>query len=410
MKALDEAKPTVSVHPLRVGYFRNLVIGLTVSQFGDQLFLIGLPWLVLQISGSGRVLGAILMVEAVPRVLLMLMGGVVTDRFKPQRILIFTFISCTILMAIFALLVWRRDISILEICLFSFAFGCLDAFAWPAGASLLPGLVSPEQLPAANSIMQSCALLCGFAGPAAAGLIIRIGGNPLVFAFDAISFLCGIAGIVAIPKAVCPEPQKGSESILRSLGEGIRFVFSDRPLLGLCVLVAGMNICSVGPLRVGITILANSRFDSVSAFGMMFSVLGLGTLLGTLLAGTQLVKLSRGPLLAGGSAGISLGLASVGMPLPIWGVLAVLGLMGFVSGFVNVQLISWIQGRVAPAYMGRVVSVAILASIGTGPLSLAAAGAFGVQHLMAMFLSSAVLLLLVIVVGALSGSFRKIDA
>lgn len=410
MKVFDEAKPAVSVHPLRVSYFRNLIIGLTVSQFGDQLFLIGLPWLVLQISGSGRVLGAILMVEAIPRVLLMLMGGVITDRFKPRRILIFTFASCTILMAVFALLVWRKEILIPEILLFSFAFGCLDAFAWPAGAALLPGLVSPEQLPAANSIMQSCALLCGFAGPAVAGFIIRIGGNPLVFAFDAFSFLCGIAGIVAIPKIMSPEPQKAAENVFRSFGEGIKFVLADRPLLGLCVLVAGMNFCSVGPLRVGIAILANSRFSSASAFGMMFSVLGLGTLLGTVLAGTQLVKLSRGPLLAGGAACISLGLASVGMPLPIWGVLTVLGLMGFVSGFVNVQLISWIQGRVEPAFMGRVLSLAILASIGTGPLSLAAAGVFGVQHLMAMFLSSAVLLLLVTMVGALSGSFNKIDA
>jgi hypothetical protein len=313
-------------------------------------------------------------------------------------------------MAILALLVWRKDISIPEILLFSFAFGCLDAFAWPAGAALLPGLVSPEQLPAANSIMQSCALLCGFAGPATAGLIIRMGGTSLVFALDALSFVCAIAGILTIPRSMTPGPQKGAESALHSLREGIKFVFLDRPLLGLCVLIGGMNFCSVGPLRIGIAIMGHARFNSVSAFGIMFSVLGLGALLGTLLAGTQLVKLSRGPLVAGGAVGISLGLATISMPLPIWGVAAVLGLMGFVSGFVNVQLISWIQGRVEPAFMGRVVSVAILASIGTGPLSLAAAGAFGVQHLMAMFLSSAAMLLLVTIVGALSGSFKKIDA
>jgi hypothetical protein len=395
---------------LRIGYFRNLVIGLTVSQLGDQLFLIALPWLVLQISGSGRVLGTILMVEAIPRVLLMLMGGVVTDRFKPKRILAVSFSACTILMTILAFLTWRKNISVPEILFFSFAFGCMDAFAWPAGAALLPSLVRLEQLPAANSIMQSCALLCGFAGPAAAGFIIRAGGTPLVLALDAFSFVCAIAGILTIPKSMDPGPQRGPEGVLQSLREGIKFVFLDKPLLGLCVLVAGMNFCSAGPLRVGIAIMANMRFTSASAFGLMFSVLGLGTLLGTLLAGTQLVKWSRGPLVAGGAVGISLGLATIGLSLPLWGVATVLGLMGFVSGFVNVQLISWIQGRVEPAYMGRVISLAILASIGTAPLSLAAAGAFGVQHLMVMFLSAAAMLLLVTMVGAFSGSFRKIDA
>ena len=67
-------------HPLFNREFRYLWIGNTVSGCGDQFFLVALPWLILQLTGSGAVLGGIMMVEAIPRAALMLIGGAVTDR------------------------------------------------------------------------------------------------------------------------------------------------------------------------------------------------------------------------------------------------------------------------------------------------------------------------------------------
>jgi len=54
-------------HPLFNREFRYLWIGNTISGCGDQFFLVALPWLILQLTGSGAVLGGIMMVEAIPR-------------------------------------------------------------------------------------------------------------------------------------------------------------------------------------------------------------------------------------------------------------------------------------------------------------------------------------------------------
>ncbi len=79
---LPAPKPAV-VHPFRVRDFRLLWAGASISLFGDQFYLVALPWLVLQITGSGLALGTVLMAAAIPRAVFMLMGGAVTDRVSP---------------------------------------------------------------------------------------------------------------------------------------------------------------------------------------------------------------------------------------------------------------------------------------------------------------------------------------
>src|SRR3954468_6071850 len=92
--------------PLRTRHFRNLWLGSTVSYIGDQFYLVALPWLVLELTGSGLAVGSMLMVAAVPRAVLMLMGGAVTDRSAPRNILLFTTWARTVLVAMVTLLAW----------------------------------------------------------------------------------------------------------------------------------------------------------------------------------------------------------------------------------------------------------------------------------------------------------------
>src|SRR5215831_11089026 len=80
----------VSTHPLKNSRFRRLWIGSAISLFGDQFYLVALPWVVLQITGSAVAMGTILMAASIPRAILMLMGGAVADRLSPRRILLRT--------------------------------------------------------------------------------------------------------------------------------------------------------------------------------------------------------------------------------------------------------------------------------------------------------------------------------
>ncbi len=70
--------------------------------------------------------------------------------------------------------------------------------------------------------------------------------------------------------------------------------------------------------------------------------------------------------------GIGLGLIGAAPTVPV--VLAIVAPMGILIGFVNVQVIAWIQARVADNMRGRVMSLVLLGSVGLAPVSLAATG------------------------------------
>src|SRR5258706_8838423 len=84
------AAPRAQVHPLRDGNFVRWWLGATTSLLGDQFYLVALPWLVLQLSGSGVAMGTVAMCAGIPRAALMLMGGAVSDRISPRKVLMAT--------------------------------------------------------------------------------------------------------------------------------------------------------------------------------------------------------------------------------------------------------------------------------------------------------------------------------
>ncbi|HYX23878.1 MAG TPA: MFS transporter, partial [Thermoanaerobaculia bacterium] len=182
-------------HPLTLPHFRNLWLGSTISLLGDQFYLVALPWLVLKLTGSSLALGTILMTAAIPRAALMLIGGAVTDRFSARRVLITTAAVRTVLVGTVAALIWRDLIQLWQLYVLTFAFGVADAFSFPAGSTLIPTLVQPQQLQPANALFQSSTVLTQLAGPAPAGLLIKSWGIASALFFDALSFLAVIAAL-----------------------------------------------------------------------------------------------------------------------------------------------------------------------------------------------------------------------
>src|SRR5579863_6648359 len=146
-------------HPLRNPNYRLWLIGNTTSLVGDQFYLVALPWLVLQQTGSAVAMGAIMMTGAIPRAVLMLMGGALSDRVSARKIMMTTAAARTISVTGIGLLVWLGVLKTWELYVLVFAFGVADAFAAPAQSAYMPSLVRREQLVAASSVSQSTAQL-----------------------------------------------------------------------------------------------------------------------------------------------------------------------------------------------------------------------------------------------------------
>ena len=405
----ESAAPPAAVHPLRSRHFLLWLIGASTSLFGDQFYIVALPWVVLQLTGSAVAMGTVAMCAGLPRAALMLLGGAVTDRVSARRILIATASARAVLVAAIGLLLWLHALQLWHVYLLATSFGIADAFAMPSAGPLLRSLVPPDQLPAANSVWQSSALLAGIAGPAPAGVITKALGAAWAFFLDAFSFLFVIAALWLVPD---PPPPPSTTQVRPSVGNSIRggltYVGKDVPLRSLLLLAAALNFCLSGPLSVGLAYMAKNRFSSPTAFGGWISSVAVGTLIGILLAGTYKSR-RRGLLLVGTGAILGVATACMGLLTGFWSVALLLLVMGCFSGFINVQIQAWLQQRVERSFLGRVSSVAMLSSFGLMPVSMAVAGVAVEWSVPWTFAIGGAAVTLVAGFGALQREVRKIE-
>ena len=397
---------TAVEHPLRNPNYRLWLIGGTISLLGDQFYLVALPWLVLQQTGSAVVMGAIMMAGAIPRALLMLMGGAVSDRMSARKIMIATAMARTICVTVIAVLVWLRVLRTWELYALAVAFGVADAFAVPAQTAYMPSLLKREQLVAARSVSQSTAQMTTIVGPVPAGFMIKTLGVAWAFFADAISFLFIIGALWKLPDPA--KSQTARKAMLHSIVEGIAYVGKDVPLRSLMLLVTILNFCIAGPVSIGLAYLSKTRFGSPAEYGIAISAVAAGSLLGALLAGVWKIR-QRGMMILLVSLALGVCLGSIGLLGKVWSIASVLLVMGAAAGIVNIHIGAWVMQRIDVAVRGRVASVLMLASYGITPISLAVAGFLVAWSLKLMFLLAGGLMVLAAAGAAFQKQVRQIE-
>jgi MFS family permease len=389
--------------PLRVRDFRILFSGETVSVLGDQFHFVALAWLALQLTGSGLALGTVLMVAGVPRAVFMLVGGAFSDRFSPRTLMLISNAIRAVVVGVLAAMVLAGVAQLWHLYVLAAIFGIVDAFFYPAMTSILPMIVEERRLPAANALMEGMRQLTGLIGPVLAGLLVQLVSTGPAFAIDAISFAIATAALVAVRggrRTVSAERM----DVTGAVREGIAYTWSDPAIRSLILLIAAFNVAFGGPINVGLPWLAEFRFHAgASAYGIMIAGFGAGAVLGTIVAGMVARIEALGTLLLVLALVLGVGLAVIGLAPSVPVAFAVLAVMGAGAGFLNVRIMAWLQARVEPSRIGRVMSLVMLGSVGLAPISYGIAGALVDVHATLMFLVAGAIVVAAMVAGLVSG-------
>ena len=148
---------------------------------------------------------------------------------------------------------------------------------------------------AGNSIIMGITQLTGFVGPTIAGILIGGYSNSslgiaLAFALDSVSFavsaiclwLIQIGGELSLPVCLQPKTTFGT-----SIGTGVKYLWDNEVLRLMFIILAAINFLLIGPLLVGIPVLADQRLpEGAVAFGLLMSAYSGGNLIGFLMAGS----------------------------------------------------------------------------------------------------------------------------
>jgi MFS family permease len=401
--------------------FRLLWGGQVTSILGDQFSMIAMPWLVLKLTGSDPIaLGTVLALGSVPRALFMLLGGAVTDRLSQRTVMLVSDVLRFALTGLLAALVLTGSVHLWMVYILSLLGGLVSSFFTPASSSIVPHILEPENVMGGNSVMQGSAQLSIFLGPVLAGALIaafagtaggagaagNMQGTGVAFAFDALTFLVSAVTLwfMHVPRprqAAGPRDNAGpagaaatQPGLLASIKESLHFMSQDPVMRLVYILIAGVNLTFVGPLLVGIPVVADTRLaQGAAAFGMIMSAYGAGNLGGILIAGS-LPKPKPGMLnaiLVGLVAGFGVAIGLFAFFTTTLPFLICMLLLGIGNGYLGLSLITFIQTHTPREMLGRVMGMVLFANLGLVPVSQAISGFLIKLSLNGLFIGAGVL-------------------
>jgi MFS family permease len=369
------------------------VVGFGFSVLADQVFFLSLAWAAVQLGVPGLV-GVVLAAGAVPRLLVLLVGGAMADARSPKRIIVGTDSARALVMAVAALILLSGAMSAWALVVVAIVVGTLDGFFLPAVAAL-PVRIAPAHLTgrvaALRTVTQRVGMLAG--GPLA-GWLIHVFGPSAAFLGSAalFAFSVGSLGLVTLTArltstatarpsspaqaAVHPTDPR-TNALTRAWAEttaGFRLVRSSPVLAALLVLIGGMNFGFSGPFTAGIPLLAAGRGWGASGAGLLIGAFGVGAAV----SGLGLCLLKRVPR-AGGvqlaavmSMGLAIGAVGVVPTLPVALTAAVV--LGLSSGVFGTLAYALLLEATPVAEVGRVMALLSLVLEGSAALSFLTTG------------------------------------
>ncbi len=405
---------------MRVRDFVLLWSGATVSLFGDGIYFVTIAWEVYRISNAPTALGVVSAAFALPQVLFLVLGGVVSDRLDRRLVMLMGNVVSGLMVSGLGVLVLLNQVRLWEIVVLVAVYGVSQAFFLPASRAIVPGLIEPELMPQAMALEQFVEpLMSSLIGPAVGGLLVAAGGTGVAFLSDAGTFLVAAAALAAMSSArgtravTAPGETVSRFAILHEAREALQLV-RGVPWIWAGLAAAGIaNIALTGPLTVLIPYLIKYRLHSgPETLGLFGAAGGLGAILGAVYISWRGVpRRDVGWIFLSWAIGTA-ALVPMGLASAAWELLplAFVTMGGIALG--NVIWFSKMGVEVPGHILGRVASLDMMVSFSLTPLSNAVtgpvAGVIGARHVLVLAgaLGALVPIVFLLTVPGLSGRPR----
>ena len=356
------------------GAFRVAAVASAFSGLGDGLVAAAFPLLLADLTDNAILIAGVLVAQRLPW-LLSLVGGALVDRLPLNRLLPgvdgLRFVVVAALAGAVAVDL-PGLIPITYLC--ALVVGAGDTILASGLQTAVPDLVDDEDLDRANGVVfvtQSATE--HLSGPALGGLLFGL-LTALPFAVDAVTFAVSAALLARVlPSGTHDDGPR--PPILREVGEGARWYFSQPDLRDMTALIGSFSMLQGAVLSVLVILTDRALEGDSTVYGLVLAGAAVGNLVGGAIADrvNARVPVANG-LFAGG---VIVGLAYVGLGLaPSWPVAAaMLAVEGLAVGIVFVAALGYRQRRIPREMLGRGSAALRLVTFGSLPLGALSAGA-----------------------------------
>ncbi len=410
-------------------------LGGNISFLGDIFGMLAMQLLVMNLTnGDASAMGLVMAITGIPRLLFILFGGVVIDRYSPMRVVVLVRYGLAVTQAALAVVVFTGIIEIWMLYVYAVITGALGSFLAPAQMTIMPAIVESDNLPAGNALNNGAHQAIQAVAPAIVGFLLALlsgydifaGGDVVqdpeqeliaygyAFFINALTFLVSAVMMIWVTVRVDSRASR-DDDVLKSIGEGFVVLWRDRPLRAFVLYVTTSQLFTMGAQQVGQPIMALERFQNLDimpsavALGLFGTASGIGAVLGSIVSGFFVTPTARwfGLVMMGLALARGLVMIGLGAVHNLYGTLFLFAIFGAFIGYTTVLFMTWMQTRVELSMLGRMMSVFMFAMMGIMPISMALAG-WGIDWvgLDNLFYISGVAMVLIAIIGSLSPSIR----
>ena len=393
--------------------FYVLLLGRLITNFGDSLYAIASTLLVYQMSGSTVYSGITLFLTSSTAIVQLLLSPIL-DKINMKMFLILSQLIQAILILIIPALYYFEILNVYHIMVLMPIISLINQLVYPGQISLLPKILSEEELVTGNSLMTMAYQGSNAIFDTLAGFIISIFGFMTAFYADSVSFILTGLLFCLLSKKLSHYNERDTKvegSIIKNHFKGLKEgldLFKDSRIFAL---VLGVVFINFSATSISAVLPAFSK-DEIF-YSLMLAGMGGGVLLGSLFAGLPKLKnVSLGKLYVYGMLVVSLAWISVSyFASNIKIAVALYALGWFVVGIVNVYAQTMVQMIVPSEKIGSAMGAMVGISTFMAPLGALLGGYLG-EYLSSpkAILIASVIILLVAIYWALNKNIRKLPA
>ena len=342
---------------LRHTDYLYLWVGNLFNTAGMWIQQVTVGWLVWKLSGSATMVGVASSLRFLPFLFMGPLGGVAADRMDRRRLLMMTQVLMAAAAVLFAVVVAMDWVRVWHAMVFSLVMGCGVALNAPVRQSLIANTVPRKELGNAVALHATAINATRVIGPAVGGMLIVALGMAGNFLLQAGLYLCTVAIIFPMRVPYRDTLSASEESALRSLKEGIRYIWDDKTLFGLMMLSFIPALFVMPILQIMPAFTEEVLHAQANIYGYLITSYGVGALLATL------AMASFGSRIRSGSLGIAaLSSAAVFVILFsqstwLWAAFLLLAAVGFSLLLFRVNNNTLVQTLTPDALRGRVMSL-----------------------------------------------------
>lgn len=343
-----------------------------VSWFGDYAWNVALAWTAAR-TLSPAMAGVVLGAEMLPQALLVLLGGVLADRYDPRRLLVAGEVGQAVVLLVGAA-GWASGIHGAPILLaVAVAFGIASGLTMPAGTTLIRQVVAGNDLGTVQGWNQISSRAMRLLGAPAGGILVAWGGLVVVMLVDAATFLVIAAVLLLVVRPRFRLPRAVHERWRDTFTDGMRYLRSHETAKLFVVGLTALNVFVTPVTGLGVALRVSGSDWGAHWLGIADASLAAGAIVGSVVA-------IRWQPTYGAAAGFrvlivqGLAIACVGLGWKPTLVVS-MAVLGFTAGAASVWLSAAFVRAIDPSHLGRVSSVTSLGDMTLMPLSVPALGA-----------------------------------